>query len=160
MPACEFECVGECDFRLKVVCCWGLFWPGMVGGRKRASAPLLSIILVFPLKYPRVLKLIRGCIGSSGNVRVGRLAIGLSSWNMGKFVFPGEWRLYIKSLQLSMWSSFKASCLGYPNHIHTYIYTIQFSSKLKTNLMKTQRGALLNTQIMRSKTKKWKVFRK
>jgi hypothetical protein len=30
----------------------------------------------FPLKYPRVLKLIRGCIGSSGNVRVGRLAIG------------------------------------------------------------------------------------
>jgi hypothetical protein len=31
---------------------------------------------------------------------------------------------------------------------------IQFSSKLKTNLMKTQRGALLNTKIMRSKTKK------
>ncbi len=30
---------------------------------------------------------------------------------------------------------------------------IQFSSKLKTNLMKTQRGALLNTQTMRSKTK-------
>ncbi len=64
MPVCECECLNECNFRLKVVCCWGLFWPGMVGGRKRASAPLLSIILVFPLKYPRVLKLIRGCIGS------------------------------------------------------------------------------------------------
>ncbi len=75
MPACECKCVNECDFRFKVVCCWGLFWPGMVwpgmvGWRKRASAPLLSIILVFPLKYPRVSKLIRGCIGSSGNVRV------------------------------------------------------------------------------------------
>jgi hypothetical protein len=34
--------------------------------------------------------------------------------NMGKFVFPWEWRLYVKSLQLSMWSSLKASC--YPNH--------------------------------------------
>jgi hypothetical protein len=44
----------------------------------------------------------RGCIGSSGNVRVGRLAIGLSRWNMEKFVFPGEWRLYVKSLQLLM----------------------------------------------------------
>ncbi len=118
MPVCECECVNECDFRLKVVCCWGLFWPGMVRGRKRASAPLLSIILVIPLKYPRVLKLIRGCIGSSGNVRVGGLAIGLSWWNMGKLVFPGGWRLYVKSIQLSM-CSFKASCLGYPNHIHT-----------------------------------------
>jgi hypothetical protein len=25
-----------------------------------------------------------------------------------------EWRLYVKSLQLLMWSSFKVSCLGYP----------------------------------------------
>jgi hypothetical protein len=32
MPVCECECVNECDFRLKVVCGWGLFWPGMVGG--------------------------------------------------------------------------------------------------------------------------------
>ncbi len=47
----------------------------------------------------------RGCIGSSGNVRKGRLDRGLSWWNMGKLVFPGEWRLYVKSLQLSMWSS-------------------------------------------------------
>jgi hypothetical protein len=39
-----------------------------------------------------------------------RLAIGLSWWNMGKPVFPGEWRLYVKSLQLLMWSSFKVSC--------------------------------------------------
>jgi hypothetical protein len=102
----------------------------MVGGRKRASAPLLSIILVFPLKFPRVLKLIRGCIGSSGNVRVGRLAIGLSWWNMEKLVFPGERRLYVKSFQLLMWSSFKASCFGYPNHIHTYIHTLARDSRV------------------------------
>jgi hypothetical protein len=47
----------------------------------------------------------RGCIGSSGNVRKGRLARGLSWWNMGKLVFSGEWLIYVKSLQLSMWSS-------------------------------------------------------
>ncbi len=41
---------------------------------------------------------------------------------MGKLVFPGELRLYVKSLQLWMWSSFKVSCLGYPNHICTYIH--------------------------------------
>jgi hypothetical protein len=64
----------------------------------------------------------RGCIGSSGNVRVGRLAIGLSWWNMGKLVFPGEWRLYVKSLQLLMWSSFKVSCLGYPNRRFWYFF--------------------------------------
>jgi hypothetical protein len=32
-------------------------------------------------------------------------------------------------------------------------FRLSIISKLKTNLMKTQRGALLNTQIMRSKTK-------
>ncbi len=47
----------------------------------------------------------RGCIDSSGNVRKGRLARRLSWWNMGKLVFPGEWLIYVKSLQLSMWSS-------------------------------------------------------
>jgi hypothetical protein len=41
-------------------------------------APSLNHTCLFPLKYPRMLKLIQGCIGSSGNVRVGRLAIGLS----------------------------------------------------------------------------------
>ncbi len=45
---------------------------------------------------------------------MGRLAIGLSWWNMGKLVFPGEWIIYTQSLQLSMWSSFeifeKISC--------------------------------------------------
>ncbi len=93
MPVCECDCVNKCDFLLKVVYCWGLFWLGMVGGRKRASATLLSIILVFPLKFLWVWKLIRGFIGSSGNVRVGGLARGLLWWNMGKLVFPGEWRL-------------------------------------------------------------------
>ncbi len=113
-----------------------------------SSAPLLSIILVFPLKYPRVLKLIRGCIGSSGNVRVGRLARGLSWWNVGKLVFPGEWRLYVKSLQLSMWSSFKASCLGYPNHIHKMACS-NFPGKISLKLeMKCSRnGAFFNQNI-------------
>jgi hypothetical protein len=94
-------------------------------GEEEGVCPLLSIILVFPLKYPWMLTHGRGCIGSSGNVRVGRLAIGVSWWNMGKLIFPGEWRLYVKSLQLSMWSSFKASCLGYPNHIHSYIQKLK-----------------------------------
>ncbi len=113
-------------------------WPGMVGGRKRAPASLLSIILVFPLKFPRVLKLIRGCIGSSGNVREVRFAISLSWWNMGKLVFPGEWRLYVKSLQLQMWSSFKVSCLGYPNHIHTYIHLLRICIKYNFSMMDSQ----------------------
>jgi hypothetical protein len=39
----------------------------------------------------------RGCISLSGNVRVGRLAKGLS-WNMGKLVL----RLHVKSIQLLM----------------------------------------------------------
>jgi hypothetical protein len=47
MPVCECECVNECDFRLKVVCCWGLFWSGMVGGRKRASTPFSQSYLSF-----------------------------------------------------------------------------------------------------------------
>jgi hypothetical protein len=128
MPVCECDYVNECDFRLKVVCCWGMLaWYGR--GEEEGVCPLLSIILVFPLKLPRVLKLIRGCIGSSGNVRVGRLVRGLSWWNMGKLVFSGEWRLYVKSLQLSMWSSFKVSCLGYPNHIHTYNNFLYFGLK-------------------------------
>jgi hypothetical protein len=33
-------------------------------------------------------------------------------------------------------------------------------SKPKTNLMKTQRGALLNTQIMRPKSKNLNLYRK
>jgi hypothetical protein len=54
-------------------------------------------------------------------------------WNMGKLVFPGEWRLYVKSLQLLMWSSFKVSCLGYQKfdmkwYIFTYCW-IQFGTK-------------------------------
>ncbi len=96
-------------------------WPVMIGGRKRASAPFSQSYLSFPWNFCECFKkLIRGCIGSSSNVRVDRLAIRLPWWNMRKVVFPGEWRLYVKSLQLSIWSSFKVSCLGYPYHIHTY----------------------------------------
>ncbi len=54
----------------------------------------------------------------SGLCRI--IAKGLSWWNMGKLVFPGESRLYVKFLQLYIsiviWSSFKVTCLGYPNH--------------------------------------------
>ncbi len=68
------------------------------------------------------------CIGSSGNVRVGRLAIG-SWWNMGKLVFPGEWRLYVKSLRLLMWNFFKVSFLGYPNRRFWYLFLCGLKSQ-------------------------------
>jgi hypothetical protein len=118
MPVCECDCVNECDFRLKVVCCWGtLAWYGR--GEEEGVCPPSLNHTCLSLEISVSVKTGRGCIGSSGNVRVGRLAIGLLWWNMGKLVFLGEWRLYVKSLQLPIWSSFKASCLGYPNHIHT-----------------------------------------
>jgi hypothetical protein len=47
MPVCEYVVKAR--------------WLGMVG-RKRASDPLLSIILVFPLKFPRMLKPIGGVL--------------------------------------------------------------------------------------------------
>ncbi len=53
-------------------------WPEHDGLGVTGFSLLLSIILVFPLKYPQVLTHGRGSIGSSGNVRKGRLAIGLS----------------------------------------------------------------------------------
>jgi hypothetical protein len=116
-------------------------WPGHGGLGVRGFSLLRSnhaslpcICRALGVKYPRMLTHGRGCIGSSGNVRVGRLAIGLSWWNMGKLVFPGEWRLYIKSLQLSMWSSFKVSCLGYPNRfIHSFIHSkLKFAENWET----------------------------
>jgi hypothetical protein len=40
MPVCECECVNECDFRLKVVCCWGtLAW---YGGSGNSGTPTLA----------------------------------------------------------------------------------------------------------------------
>jgi hypothetical protein len=76
------------------------------------------------VRQPWMLTHDRGCIGSSGNVRKGKLARDLS-WNMGKLVFSGEWQLYRKPLQLLMWSSFKVSRLGYPNQfIHSFIHSI------------------------------------
>ncbi len=112
----------KCQYVVRT--CW--YWAWRVGGfgdsHSRSNHTSLPCeCRALGVRQPWMLKNDWGCIDSSGNVRKCRLARGLSWWNMGKLVFSEEWQIYVKSLQLPMWSSFKVSFLGYMNQfIHSF----------------------------------------
>ncbi len=127
-----YEFVWKLEFIYVDRTCWSWVWRVGIRGLPLSLEPYQSICDVKIWSGG-------GCIGSSGNVRKSRLAIGLSWWNMGKLVFPGEWRLYVKSLQLLMWSSFEVSCLGYPNQfidsfIHSFIHSFILNGSFCCNV--------------------------
>ncbi len=94
-------------------------------------------------------KTVRGCIGSSGNVRV-YVWIRYRSLVMeyGKPVFPGEWMIYTKALQLPYVKLLCDESHGYPNRGFGFFFFIRAFDQAYFNDLKKRNSNLSSQEIL------------